>query len=89
MIENHLYQGLKLIFFFFGVPSDDLRQVCGHQVAKLWLLKISAFFTGINLDQNNNNNNKSLFTITVIKYNSHPASGSANRGGRVYKGILY
>ena len=51
MIENHLYQGLKSNFFF-GVPSDELRQVCGHQVAKLWSLKISAFFTGINLDQN-------------------------------------
>ena len=36
---------------------------------------------------NNNNNNKSLFTITVIKYNSHPASGSVNRGERVYKGF--
>ena len=35
------------------------------------------------------NNNKSLFTITVIKYNSHPSSGSANRGRRVYKDILY
>ena len=40
-------------------------------------------------NNNNNNNNKSFFIITVIKYNSHPANGSANRGGRVYKGILY
>ena len=35
-------------------------------------------------NNNNNNNNKSLFTITDIKYNRHPASGSAKGCTKIF-----